>query len=110
MLNTFYITDRATMEVHKDFFHPQLGFHGIDLPDGRILLSAHFPTNHWNIENWERQPGVEKLPHPIFEGTQPIEDRHVEALSHLGIAKGHTVIDVARVAAAIHPLMKLRQF
>jgi hypothetical protein len=83
MLNTYYIVDRETLVAHKDYFHPQLGNHGIDLPDGRLLVSAHFPDNHSNIELWESHPNVESLPHPIFEGTKPIEDRHVQALAHL---------------------------
>ena len=110
MLNTYYLTDKETWLEHTNVFHPQLGSHYIDLPDGRILISAHFPVTHSSAEVWEDHPRVEKLNHPVFEGTKPLDDKHVAALAHLGIRKGHTVIDVATAAAKIHPLMKLRAF
>jgi hypothetical protein len=110
VLNTYYICTKEAFQAHIGSFHPQLGAHGIDLPDGRILLSAHFPESHHSIETWEAREGVEPLPHPVFEGSAALGDKHVAALAHLGIKKGHTVLDVAKAAAGAHPLMKLRPF
>jgi hypothetical protein len=110
MLNLYYITDALTFADHVNFFHPQLGAHYIDLPGGKILVSAHFPINHASIEMWESHPNVEALPHPVFEGSKPLTAGHVSTLASIGVKPGHTVLDVATRAAAIHPLMKLRHF
>ena len=110
MLNTYYLADLATFNENASRFHPQLGAHYIVLPSGKLLVSAHFPAVHGALESWEVQEGVEGLPHPVFEGTKPIADSHVEQLAHLGIVKGHTVLDVAKAVGGIHPLMKLRSF
>jgi len=107
-MNTYYITDQATHDGHIELFHPQLGSHYINLPKGKILVSCHFPENHSCIETWEAHPNVKALPHPVFEGTKPLSDAHVAALSSLGIVAGNTILDIAKVAASIHPGMKLR--
>ena len=80
----------------------------MNLPNGQILVSCHFPANHYCIEKWESHPKVEALPHPVFEGTKPLSDAHVAALAHLGIKQGHTVLDVAKAIAPLNALMKLR--
>lgn len=110
MLNLYYIVDPDTWKASINLFHPQLGSHWIPLPNGKLLVSCHFPPTHANVETWEHQANVSPLPHPIFEGTKPLSDEHVAALSHLGIKTGHTVLDVAGAAAKLHPLMKLRHF
>ena len=110
MLNLYYITDHETFLEHVNFFHPQLGAHFIFLPDGRILVSCNFGPGHSAIEKWEQHPKVEALPHPVFQGTKPLDAKHVAALAHLGIKEGHTVLDVAKAAATEKPLMKLRHF
>jgi hypothetical protein len=50
------------------------------------------------------------LPHPVFEGTQKIAASQAADLSHMGITTEHTVLDVVRAAAKIHPQLKLRTF
>ena len=108
-MNLYYITSIEVWKTHTDSFHPGLGSHYIDLPDGRILLSADFP-NHSSLEIWEQKQGVELLPHPVFEGTKKLDKKHVDALQHLGVTADHTVVDVARIAGAVMPTMKLRHF
>jgi hypothetical protein len=110
LLNTFYICTKEVWMTHTEAFHPQLGSHYLPLPDGRILVSCHFPQDHSSIESWEKKDGVEALPHPVFEGTKKLDPKHVVALASLGITANHTVVDVAKSAAAQHPLMKLRAF
>ena len=109
-MNLYYLTSKEVWSTHTHAFHPSLGSHFIDLPDGRILLSAHFPLNHSSLEIWEAKPGVEPLPHPVFEGTKKLAGKHVDALKHLGVTAEHTVVHVARIAGEIMPTMKLRHF
>ena len=109
-MNLYYLVSKEIWATHTDSFHPSLGSHYIDLPDGRILLSAHFPLNHSSLELWEGKQGVEALPHPVFEGSKKLDKKHVDALQHLGVTAEHTVVDVARIAGAIMPTMKLRHF
>jgi hypothetical protein len=46
----------------------------------------------------------------VFEGTQKIAASQAAELSHMGITTEHTVLDVVRAAAKIHPQLKLRTF
>ena len=109
-MNTYYIASKDAFLSHIDWFHPQLGAHYIDLPNGQILVSASFPANHSSIEIWEAKASVQTLPHPVFEGTKKLDPQHIAALASLGITPAHTVIDVAKAAGAISPLLKLRSF
>jgi hypothetical protein len=114
MLTAYYIVDKATLlsvggsENHP--FDPGLGAAYHDLKDGMVIAACYFQTDHSAIERWEAMPNVEPLPHPVFEGTVPVKDEHVAKLAHLGVQKGHTVLDVARIVGALHPMMKLRNF
>ena len=109
-MNLYYIADKEKWNSSIDVFHPNLGSHYIDLPDGRILVSCHFPESEASQEHWESLEGVERLPHPTFEASVPIKRSHALALGHLGIKEFDTVLHVARAAAKRHPLMKLRGF
>jgi hypothetical protein len=128
----YYITTLSAFKTGfaARLFHPVLGAHYINLADGRILLSAHFHENHYSQDAWEAIDGVEPLPNPLFASADPISDAHATALSDVLVtsavpseSKGKqaslnaaipaivpTVSDVAKAAAQVHPLMKLRTF
>jgi hypothetical protein len=81
MLNSYYICDKQAWMDNVDLFHPSLGSHYIDLPNGQILVSANFPDNHYSQDAFESLSGVMSLPHPVFEGTKPLDQTHVDALT-----------------------------
>jgi hypothetical protein len=107
-MNSYYIADKQVFIDNCDLFHQTLGAHYIDLPSGKILISAHFQQTHAGIEKWESLSGVNPLPHPLFAPATPLPPAAVTVLSSLGIVTGHTVMDVIKAASAIHPLFKLR--
>jgi hypothetical protein len=133
-MNKYYITTLVAFQAATaaQLFHPNLGAHYIDLADGRLLLSAHFPESYYQQDAWEAMDGVEPLPDPLLASTEPISGDHATALSDVlattasaapSGAMGKqasldaatpapvtqpTVLDVANAAAQIHPLMKLR--
>lgn len=106
-MNIYYITTQKTFEDNIHDFHPILGAHYINLNNDEILLSAHF-LSHGGLNHWELQKDVIPLPHPIFQGTEPISDDLLEKLSALGVKTGHTILDVAEKSGNLHSLMKLR--
>jgi hypothetical protein len=105
---------------HIDLFHPAVGSHYIDLPDGMILLSTDFATETTEAI-WHAHPEVARLPHPIYESGVKLNDlhqkaehahkqfraHHLAALAAIGITGEHTIFDVHRIASAINPLVKL---
>jgi hypothetical protein len=140
------------MAHHASLFHPGVGSHFIDLVapgesptpmaeiapakvavaraafsaeagagSNYVLVSTDFHSEGVE-ELWHGHDAVAILPHPTFEGNDPIHQHvgsatkrihpaHIAALaSHAGIGyvHGDTVLDLARKAAAVHPLMKLR--
>lgn len=74
------------------------GFHCLDLPNGQVLLSCHFPTET-EKDRFEQHASAEPLPE-ISDPT-PIKTAHVDKLKHLGIKAGHTTRDVRKAARAI---------
>jgi hypothetical protein len=107
-MNIYYIANKQVFLDNNHLFHPTLGAHYIDLPSGNILVSAHFAQTHAGITQWEALNGVQPLPHPLFAAGMALPPAIVTALSSLGIQTGHTIIDVVKAAASIHPLMKMR--
>jgi hypothetical protein len=105
MVRTFHVMDKAEWEK---FIHSFKDSHYIDLPSGKILVGTSFP-NEASEEHFESASKL-SLPHPVWEGNQKLSDEHVAELGHLGLTTNHTVLDVARTAAKIHPLLKLRAF
>jgi hypothetical protein len=106
---TYHLMEKAEWFKHKDLFHPQYGSHYIDLPSGKVLVAATFGTEA-SEEHFLATAHKDSLPHPVWEGTQKISASQAGELSHMGITTDHTVLDVARAAAKIHPKLKLRTF
>jgi hypothetical protein len=105
-MKSFYITDRETLLKHKDFFHPELGSSYIDLPDGGILAAIEFHADA-HQDRFEAEEKVASLPHPIFEGNVPLKQEHADRLAHIGIKRGHNVVDVIRFAGKHQPGMRI---
>jgi hypothetical protein len=103
-------------------FHPMIGSHYIDLPNGMVLVMTSFDHDKRSEDLFHAHPAVAILPHPSVEGNKPLKSHvgaagykfaqcHLEALtSHpdLGIVETDSVLDVARKAAAIHPEVRFR--
>ena len=114
MTKTFHTMDKAEWLTLTALFHSRHSSHYIDLPNGRILLSAVFADEGSEEEFSLRAKSLQSLPHPVFSGNDKIAAGHVEELHHLFTskeeAKGATVRDVVKKAAAVHPLMRLSIF
>lgn len=103
-------------------FHPTIGSHYIDLPDGLVLMMTSFDHDERSEDIFHAHPDVAILPHPTVEGNKPLKNhvgaqgyrfsqRHLDALKqhrNLGIAETDTVLDVARKASVLHPEVRFR--
>ncbi|HET9285420.1 MAG TPA: hypothetical protein VFR24_26005 [Candidatus Angelobacter sp.] len=103
-------------------FHPIVGSHYIDLPQGMILMMTSFDHDERSEDIFQAHPAVAILPHPANDGRKPLkshvgtpgygfEQQHLDALKghqELGIAEADTVLDVARKASALHPEVRFR--
>ena len=103
-------------------FHPTIGWHYIDLPNGMVLMCTSFDHDERAEDLFHAHPQVAILPHPTVMGTVKLKDHATNAAykfrqHHLDALKGHstlaaadtdTVIDLARKASAIHPEIKFR--
>ena len=94
------------LDIAQAYTHLFTDSHWLSLPDGTVLLNASFHADHQQ-EKFHGIPGVEPLPHPQYESGKPISDEHVSALAHIGVVKGHTVHDVAKLAGKINRSLKL---
>lgn len=103
-------------------FHPTIGSHYIDLPNGMVLMMTSFDHDERCEDLFHSHLAVAILPHPTLEGRKPLkshvgvsgyrfEQNHLDALKEhrdLGITDADTVLDVARKASAIHPEVRFR--
>jgi len=103
-------------------FHPIVGSHYIDLPNGMILMMTSFDHDERCEDLFHAHPDVTILPHPSSDGKKSLkehvgtpgykfEQRHLDALKkhpELGIVESDSVLDVARKASAIHPEVRFR--
>ena len=103
-------------------FHPIVGSHYIDLPNGMVLMMTSFDHDERSEDLFHAHPAVAILPHPSADGKKPLKShvgaagykftqRHLEALTshpHLGIVETDSVLDIARKASAIHPEVRFR--
>jgi len=103
-------------------FHPTIGSHYIDLPNGMILMMTSFDHDERCEDLFHSHPEVAILPHPTLDGRKTLKShlgapgyrfaqRHLDALAghrELGIAETDSVLDVARKASAIHPEVRFR--
>lgn len=103
-------------------FHPMLGSHYIDLPNGMVLMMTSFDHNERSEDIFHAHPQVAILPHPVRDGNKPLknhigapgykfEQHHLDALTghpDLGILPTDSVLDVARKASATHSEVRFR--
>ena len=103
-------------------FHPIIGSHYIDLPNGMVLMMTSFDHDERCEDLFHGHPEVAILPHPTFDGRKALKNhlgtsgyrfaqRHLDALTghrELGIADTDSVLDVALKASAIHPEVRFR--
>lgn len=103
-------------------FHPLIGSHYIDLPDGMILMMTSFDHDERCEDLFQAHPEVAILPYPTSDGNKPLkmhigrpgykfEQHHLDALTghrELGVAETDSVLDVARKAAVIHGEVRFR--
>ena len=103
-------------------FHPMIGSHYLDLPNGMVLMTTSFDHDERCEDLFHAHPAVAILPHPTRDGTKPLkshvgapgykfERQHLDALTahaQLGIAETDSVLDVARKASQIHPEIRFR--
>lgn len=98
----YYIASKKHLDDAEKFI---TSAHYIDLPDGTVLLRMVF--RHVQAQNiFERQTGVIALPHPV--SGEPIGADIAARLAHMGVKESHKTFDVAKFAAKVHPLMRLR--
>jgi hypothetical protein len=103
-------------------FHPVIGSHYIDLPNGMILMMTSFDHDERCEDLFHEHPAVAILPHPANDGRKPLKAHvgapgykfgqpHLDALTghpDLGIEDTDSVLDVARKASALHPEVRFR--
>ena len=103
-------------------FHPRIGSHYIDLPNGLVLMMTSFDHDERAEDLFHAHPEVAILPHPTLDGHKPLQahvgapgykfaQKHLDALlghAALGAAATDTVLDLARKASAIHPEVRFR--
>ena len=103
-------------------FHPTIGSHYIDLPNGMVLMMTSFDHDERCEDLFHGHPAVAILPHPTIEGRKTLkshigaagyrfEQHHLDALKEhrdLGITDADSVLDVARKASVIHPEVRFR--
>ena len=103
-------------------FHPTIGSHYIDLPNGMVLMMTSFDHDERSEDLFHAHPEVAILPHPSIDGHKPLKSHvgapgykfsqhHLDCLTQhpaLAIAETDTVLDVARKASAVHPEVRFR--
>ena len=103
-------------------FHPAIGSHYIDLPNGMVLMMTSFDHDERCEDLFHGHPAVAILPHPTIDGKKALKNHidaagyrftqhHLDALRQhpdLGVSETDNVLDVARKASAIHPEVKFR--
>lgn len=119
------LADGSAEPVHVpviQLFHPLIGSHFLDLPNGMVLMVTSFDHDERCEDLFHAHPDVAILPHPTRDGAKPLknhigasgykfEQRHLDALkahAGLGILETDSVLDVARKASQIHPEIKFR--
>ena len=98
-MRLYYICSRDIAAGHAHLFRDS---HYAALPDGNVLLSATFHTTKQQ-DDFEALPGVEPLPHP-YDPT-PLDDKHISALAHAGVRKGHTTKEMRKFMKAKNCLL-----
>ena len=119
------LPDGSSEPVHLpmiQLFHPMIGSHYLDLPNGMVLLVTSFDHDERCEDLFHAHPEVAILPHPTRDGNKPLKShvgtpgykfdrRHLDALKghpDLGILETDSVLDVARKASQLHPEVRFR--
>jgi len=95
-MSDFYICELNDVVGHAQQFKDT---HYIDLPDGRVLVSANFHSENF-MERWAAQPHVEKVAHD----DEAASAHCAEALKHLGVKTDHTKTEVRKLVRKVHRL------
>jgi hypothetical protein len=117
-MRRLYVCPKEVWFAHRQLFHPVIGHHFIDLPQGFVLLACDF-ANEAAEDIWHGHPEVAPLPHPVYEGKITLQqlkanpmakykEAHHAALAAIGTLPTDTVIEVSAKASAIMPLVKIR--
>lgn len=107
----YCICPEALILKYSYLFSPRDGAHYTHIAGGEVLACVSF-ENELNEHHWYEIPGVKQLPHPQFEGHEPLHHSHVEQMkNHItDLEHGHTILHLAKHVAQIHPLMRLSRF
>jgi hypothetical protein len=95
-MSDYYICEPNDVIGHAQQFKDT---HYIDLPDGRVLVSANFHSEHFQ-QRWAAQPHVES----VANDDAPVSAKHGETLKHLGVKEGQTKDDVRKLVKKVHRL------
>ena len=79
--------------------HHKLNHHWLELPDGRVLMSAEF-VDEAHQTSFEKMATVE----PVAQD-EPVSPEHAAVLAHLGVKAGDSLKQVRKSAKKIHPLL-----
>lgn len=91
-----YILDRDVALANVS----RINFHGIDLPNGKMLVSAEF-MDEAHQESFHQHASCE----PVAHDSEAISGHHAKQLEHLGVQTGHSHKQVRALAKKIHPLL-----
>jgi len=86
--------DVAQANIHR------LNANWIDLPNGKVLLSAEF-NDEPHQDDFHRTASAE----PVAHDGELVSEEHVQQLAHLGVKIGHTHKQIRALAKKIHGLM-----
>ena len=81
--------------------------HYIPLEGDMILVKFRFQSEG-TCARWEEMPGVQPLPHPLFEPMQQLSPALAKLLAPIGVTDGEVMISVIRLAREKNKLMGLR--
>jgi hypothetical protein len=91
-----YIIDRDVALANIS----RINFHGIDLPNGQMLVSAEF-MDEAHQESFHQHASCE----PVAHDGETVSHGHAAQLAHLGVQKNHTHKQVRQILKKIHGLM-----
>lgn len=86
--------DVAQANIHR------LNAHWIDLPGGKVLLSAEFNDESHQVD-FHKTVSAE----PVAHDGELVSDKHAQQLAHLGIKPIHGHKQIRAVVKKIHGLM-----
>lgn len=80
---------------HVNCIHYCSFWHGTELPSGEHLVSMQF-SDEYSQREWESMPGVEAV--GSEHDPTPVDQKHVDRLTHMGVKAHHTARDVRKMA------------